>query len=190
MKKIGLLFTLCMGMILISCSNDNKAAQAQANGEEPSEAVASEPIQDPNDSQARSGSAAPALVPGESEPVQHLTKDFWVIEYYVVPGDRVESKRNRGRWWDFKNDGTFVSGQWQETTGSGSWRLGWNPDMKRHVLTMDNVVDSEDSEFEIIFNGDGDASAWVGTKSFGQGGIQAKAIQLLALPTKAQFGLE
>lgn len=145
--------------------------------------------------------------PQESTPeVDALCRDHWVFEYYVAD-DREKNLFNRGRWYRFSPDGTFVSGHWQEQTSQGSWRLVYSQDrtvvainsetgqpynanpyeLRLHVDAKD---DSQDASYIIAFNPAMDVSSWVGMPESKARGIAIKAINLIDRPTKKQFGLE
>ena len=48
---------------------------------------------------------------------------LWVIKMAAVVDDPDNFK---GRWFNLKRDNTFESGQWGETTNSGTWSIGKN----------------------------------------------------------------
>lgn len=140
---------------------------------------------------ANTGSFAPPISPGDSPTTQLITKDYWVIEYYVPFDDDYNKKMaNKGRWYKFKNDGTFVCGQWQEETSHGSWRYGTSV-FGRPTIVADAKNDRLDAEWEFQANGDGSEMSWAGQQRFGvEEGTMVKAINLMTMPTKAQFGVE
>ncbi len=173
MKHLILLVLLAGAM---ACNGDGQKAQ----GETASTAgiVSNEP----------KGSFLPPLNPGESPLISILTKDFWVFEYYVAE-DAEARKVNKGRWFKFNPDGTFESGHWEEQTGYGSWRI--NEFEGNLVLYLDNIYDSQDGQWEIQgVNQEQDTMTWVGVNKTSTAGIITKVINLLARPTKAQFGVE
>jgi hypothetical protein len=136
----------------------------------------------------QAGSAAAPMSPGDSPLIQTLTRDYWVFEFYIDPKNRENNRLNKGRWYKLNPDGTFTNGHWEQEIGGGSWVLA-KDDMNKDVVRLDNRIDSEDAEFQIQFNKEADAASWVGTKTFGQSGIMVKAISLMTMPTKAQFGV-
>jgi hypothetical protein len=135
-----------------------------------------------------------------------LCRDHWVFEYYVAD-DRQASLFNRGRWYIFQPDGTFVSGHWEEQTAKGSWQLEYSRDRTVVVvnsetgqpyngkpyelrLHLDSNNDREDASYIIAFNPLMDISSWTGMPKSQAKGIAIKAINLIDRPTKKQFGLE
>lgn len=176
MKKLWLL--LLLGTVIMYCkpegSGENGADSATAN---------SSAIKNIGDGY----SAAP--VPLEESPlVTTLTSDYWVFEFYVIPGDQQAGWANQGRWYDFNLDGTFESGHWEELTGNGSWRMETREG--KQFIIIDSTVDEEDAEWEIKVGGDGQAMSWVGTENYKRSSHMLKAISLLTRPTKKQFGVE
>ena len=136
-----------------------------------------------------SGTIASAAQPVDnSREAQLLTKDFWVFEFYVVPGNQQESQANRGRWFDFQPDGKFSAGHWEEQTANGVWRLDRREG--KIFLILDADFDPYDAEWQIEPNGPGDAMSWVGTKNYERSNHMIKVISLLTRPTRKQFGLE
>lgn len=135
------------------------------------------------------GSAASPMAPAQSGLTAKLTKDYWVYEFYIDPKNKENNRNFRGKWFDLKPDGTFQSGHWEEITGSGSWLLLKGEDNK-DLLRLDNVNDTEDAEFIVQMNTDGDQASWVGTATFGHAGVMLKAINLMSQPTKQQFGVQ
>ena len=130
----------------------------------------------------------PAMLPPQNELTGKLMKDYWVFEFYVVPGDRVASRAGQGRWYKFNPDGTFESGRWEdEKWGTGNWYF--LPKDGKNFLKLDSTVDAEDAEWEIQGVTD-NAMSWGGTNTYGQGGIILKAISLMTIPTRKQFGFQ
>jgi len=142
----------------------------------------------------------------QSPEAQALCQNYWVFEFFVTD-DRDARLFNRGRWYDFREDGTFLSGHWEEQKAEGSWRLIRSKD--RTVVAVDGTTgkpldnspyelrlaidssnDSEDGTYILTFNSAMDASSWVGLPKTPVSGIAIKAINLFDRPTKEQFGLE
>lgn len=178
MKRLIWLLALAL---LWSCKNDPQDTAGQETQE----------IQDPNAAPgAQGGSAAPAIAPGDSYFVSLLTKNYWVVEHWVNPrNDRQVYLANKGRWWNFQNDGTFETGIWQEKTGQGTWRIFQRG--TDYWVFVDGENDVHDGEWKIQFNGPGTESSWVGSKDYASSqGIMAKFDNLLTMPTKEQYGIQ
>lgn len=130
----------------------------------------------------------PPMIPPQNDVTQRLMKDYWVFEFYVVPGDRAASRAGQGRWYKFNADGTFESGRWEdEVWGSGNWYF--RTESGKNYLKLDSEVDAEDSEWEIQGITDG-AMSWGGTQTYDNAGIILKALSLMTVPTREQFGFQ
>lgn len=176
MKKI-LLFALAI--LLYSACKNNSDSDSTTDQQQQT------PVATVNNG---SGTSITPRAPEESPLVPVLTRDYWVFEFYVDPDNKANNVLNRGRWYNLQPDGTFTNGHWEEEIGSGSWIL-MKDGAGKNILRLDNVVDVEDAEFEVQFNQEADAASWIGTDTYGQGSIMIKAISLMTMPTKAQFGL-
>ncbi len=115
-----------------------------------------------------------------------LTTETWVAEFYLDFDDPVTSKKNKGRWYQFDINGTFVSGQWQEQNASGSWTYDT---VTKHMI-VDSTNDAEDGEWRLQIARTGDEMVWIGTPTYNKNDRQVKMIQLTSQPTKKQFGVE
>jgi len=190
--KYLLICTVLAAAVLTTagCRNDRKADA----GEERKEAA------------VREGSFAAPQPQEKTAEVLALCRNHWVFEYYVAD-DRETNLFNRGRWYDFRPDGTFVSGHWKEQTANGSWQLEYSKDRTVVAvnsetgqpynanpyelrLHLDSKDDREDASYIIAFNPLMDVSSWVGMPKSQARGIAIKAINLIDRPTKKQFGLE
>ena len=135
------------------------------------------------------GSFANPLSPGNSPMAVLLQQQFWVFEFYINPDLKKVNRTNKGRWYQFMADGTFLNGHWEEQTGHGSWFLTTEND--KTFLLLDNIDNKQDVQFEIQDTNDAeDAMSWIGVKGYPEGGAIIKVIQLLSRPTKAQFGVQ
>ncbi len=170
-----LLFILIAAATVFSCKNDPKGTGAGAGS------VAG--------SKAEGWAEQP--VPAESNrETALLTKDFWVFEFYVIPGDQEKSFFNRGLWYKLQMDGTFTYGHWEEYLGKGSWKLTYFQGTP--ILTIDSETDnSYDMFWELNFgNYQGFEASFVATRDSPQPGVMCKVINLMTRPTKKQFGYE
>ncbi|MEM1215690.1 MAG: hypothetical protein AAGJ82_08400 [Bacteroidota bacterium] len=138
---------------------------------------------------AQTGSYATPVLPNRNHPkTQLLLRTFWVAEHWVNHADNSQNKPNKGHWWRFHDDGTFVVGQWQRELSYGSWVV-YN-DGDKDLIHMDAADDNFDMEFHMQQVSElKDYMAWAGTGTYGQKRIAVKAISLLSKPTKAQFGI-
>ena len=164
--------------LLTACKKDGSNNSSTTAGNTPIEAAAQ-------------GSYATPVLPNPSKPkVQLLLRSpYWVAEYWVNHADNSQNEANKGRWWALKDDGTFTTGQWETTYSSGSWVV-YN-DGPKDLLHLDAADDRLDMEFELqAVSSMKDYMSWSGTKTYGMSRIAVKAIALLSMPTKVQFGVQ
>jgi len=174
MKKIVFLL-LVVG--LLACNSD-KSVESGENAQ--AETV------DLNNLQ---GSAFAPVALGDNNETRILTKDFWVFEFYVSDSDFEGGKANRGRWYQFNMDGTFASGHWQQQTAYGSWKIDYSEQYP--MIIIDSYKDSEDCAWQLhSLTPDQTEMSWVGGKGYANYADMAKLINLMTMPTKAQFGDE
>lgn len=128
------------------------------------------------------------MIPPQTPLTTKLMTDYWVFEFYVVPGDRAASKAGQGVWYKFNPDGTFESGRWEDgKRGAGNWYFITQDG--HNYVKLDSSVDAEDAEWELQGETDS-AMSWAGTKTYGNTGVILKAISLMTIPTRAQFGFQ
>ncbi len=133
--------------------------------------------------QARSPSEDPNNQSEQSKKVlQALTSNYWIITAWVERLDPELNRKNQGRYFKFKPDGTFESGQWGQPTASGTWTFNG----RTGHLYMDSSNDSEDGEWRIQINKDGSIMIWVGTERFQTTHIQTRLENLLFTPKNRQ----
>ena len=170
MKKA--LFFVLIITALAACKNDPKTPE----GEETPSVTQTTPIRPP-ESGPIVGSKEPS--PQTKAAVKYLTTGFWYIEAFVKIKDRQASLDNRGRWYQFAADGTFVGGKYKETGSTGVWTY----DPQTALIYLDAENDAEDGEWRIQMGKSGTVMVWVGTERFGQNSIQIKLenyIELMA----------
>lgn len=124
-----------------------------------------------------------------SREAQLLVRDYWVFEYFVVPGNKEASLAGKGKWYKFHGDGTFEAGQWQDFKTQGVWSLHYGGQFP--VLHVQAANDALTGEYQIQgISGDTQYMSWMGTQRYNQKGHAVKAMNLLSEPTRKQFGLE
>jgi hypothetical protein len=146
------------------------------------------------------GTAAAAITPGNSEAVRLLTNNYWVFEFYVIPmGENklIPARQNKGTWYQFSPNGTYIGGQWGETKDEGSWFIKEASieamNKMGYALYIDSAID-DNRDIEWIIQGiskAGDMMSWVKNvdKSPDPTPGAVKAISMLSLPSKDQFGI-
>ena len=134
------------------------------------------------------GSFAAPISQETNEITQVLMQHYWIVEFYIDPENSILARSQKGRWFQFSQDGTFKTGQWEEQLGYGSWFFTTRDG--KYYLTIDNVDNSMDAEYEVQdINNAGDALSWLGQKGGKDSGAIIKMIQLWSMPTKKQFGV-
>jgi len=143
---------------------------------------------------AKKGSAAAPVAPPNNPVIQSLLTNYWVFEHYLIPTGQesyIKKRTNKGTWFQFQSDGTYISGQWGKTIDEGTFfvRSEQNPYMGR---TMQNVFldsaidDNRDVEWQIQgVSEDGGYMSWVKitANSVDPEPGMTKVIQMMSLPT-------
>ena len=128
------------------------------------------------------GAPGERISPQSMRFVKAITNNLWYLNAYIrMSKPEAERKRlfneNKGRWFDFKPDGSFVSGFWEQETGGGKWK--YDPQIPGMYLDHD---DRRDEEFEIKMSSDEQTMIWIGTQTFGESGVQARLENRLTPP--------
>lgn len=176
------LFILLLPLAFLAACQPNEPADQQTDTQSVEQVTTGAP--------SGSANVATPVVPDLSiEEANLLIKDYWVAEYWVDHKSKENSRRNKGRWWQFYGDGTYRTGHWEEELAQGSWTI--YRDQARLLLHMDSNDENLDEQFEIQgVTIAGGYMSWVGTNLYGMNNIAVKAITLLSIPTKKQFGVE
>lgn len=198
MKKI-FLFTF-LSLLLFSCEDDKATKPAPSSDNvESQEAPAVEILDDKNDpanfattNQKETIAKNSPIVGRPGGPISKQTRtvidafctDMWEMAAYVhmsIPKEERMKKnlKNRGRWFKFSSDGTFVSGQFDQETGSGKWFY----DPMGPLVYLENKGE-RDEEYTIKMNSDETTMIWIGTKTFNESGAQAKIENTSDFPRK------
>lgn len=168
MYKLSFIF-LVFAIAFSACQND-----PPQDANESGEGITPTPIEKP------AQPAAPTLEQ-TSEQTQRLrdalTNNYWYIEGWVQMNSPEASQSNRGRWYQFNEDGTFTSGQYKKTTGKGTW--SYSPSLARIHLESENF--NETAEFTIKMATNNQVMIWVGTERYEQTGTQCKLENYVAL---------
>ncbi len=114
--------------------------------------------------------------------IDFATTDYWEMYAYLRMAAEPDVRRqlnadNRGRWFKFAKDGSYISGRWQEETGKGRWF--YDPMGPLMYLKHD---DRRDEEWTVKMNSDGTVMIWIGTKTFDETGVQVKMENTTDLP--------
>lgn len=149
----------------------------------------------------KKGSAAAPNSPPNHPVAKALQVNYWVFEHYLVPTgqDSYMKKRiNKGIWFQFHSDGTYISGQWDKTLDEGTYfiREEKNDYLARIMqnIFLDSAIDdNRDAEWQIQgMSGDGGYMSWVKVveNSVNQEPGMTKVIQMMSLPTPKALGVD
>jgi hypothetical protein len=150
---------------------------------------------------ARKGSAAAPVPPPNHPVIQRLQMNYWVFEHYLVPTGQesyIRQRTNKGVWYQFHSDGTYISGQWGKTLDEGTFFVHEekNPYMGRIMqnVYLDSAIDdNRDIEWQIQgMSEDGGYMSWVKKteNSANPEPGMAKAISMMTLPTPASLRVD
>ncbi|GEM_PF-1952820 len=184
--KYALLFFI-VGLA-IGCENTPTTQASEQEKTTPSRQIPGQQLNGQVRLQARNPMEDPNNQSEQSKKVlQFLTQDFWVITAWVEQLDPQLNRKNQGRYFQFKPDGSFVSGQWGQQKAQGTWTFNG----KTALLYLDSSTDDEDGEWRIQMSKDGSVMIWVGTERFNTSHIQVKLEHLLFTPKdRAELGLK
>ncbi|GEM_PF-659422 len=174
MRRFILLFTL--SSLFFACNSNQTTEQ--------------ETEQQPGSTQTdpQKAVAPPQPIPDTRE-AQLLLRDYWVFEYFIVPGNPEESMANRGKWYKFNGDGTFTAGHWQDFQTTGTWTLHYGGEFP--IIHMQAQNDALTGEYQIQgVSNDTEYMSWMGTARYNQKGYAVKVMNLLTEPTRQQFGIQ
>lgn len=109
------------------------------------------------------------ISPQTQKVLNYLSSGFWYMEAYIKINDREAARTNRGRWYQLNMDGTFKTGQWKSTTGSGTWTY----DPKQLYIHLEESG-GQPAEYEVKMSHDGEVMVWVGTTRYNLNSVQSK----------------
>lgn len=171
-----LYFLICLGAVG-SCKPESTTNQETATLTTTPEGTASE-AQSPQPS----GEPAGALPPNSSgDPEGHdytfLTHQLFHITGAYVPGKDPKEKPYESQWIDLDPNGTYKYGAHQKETYTGKW--SYNHDIGT-LLLRPNVTSITPAEWKVQHNDD--MMVWVGTRTYGNNGIQLRLERKKTLP--------
>ena len=149
----------------------------------------------------KKGIAAAPVAPPNHPVIQRLQMNYWVFEHYLVPtGQESYNKKrtNKGIWYQFHSDGTYISGQWGKTLDEGTYFVHEekNPYMGRiqqNVYLDSAIDDTRDIEWQIQgMSEDGGYMSWVKitNNSANPEPGMTKVISMMSLPTPASLRVD
>ncbi|MEM9820794.1 MAG: hypothetical protein AAF985_06970 [Bacteroidota bacterium] len=119
-------FPLLLLLLLVACKNE-PTNQAPATPPPPPPAKAA-PAQTPAPTKSSTGEDGPVHIKASN--VAFLV-GLW--EYTFALGAENETPKYKGRWIEFKNDDTFISGRYGEETNQGTYQYEDDP---KRILTL------------------------------------------------------
>ncbi|MFK8101669.1 MAG: hypothetical protein AB8G15_04065, partial [Saprospiraceae bacterium] len=109
----------------------------------------------------------------------HLSKYLGMWSYAGVVGGEGAKEKFAGRWIQFKGDGTFESGIWEEKNNQGHWYA--DPDTKIIKIAYDK---GEEIHGEWRVQGGGDTMIWLGNTPNNPKSTQIKMALITERPKK------
>jgi hypothetical protein len=173
--KTRLLFFLSVVLFFFACQNDTtEGGGEQQNGQNqvineeapPSEAPGSFPV------------VGGQVSDQTKRFITALSRGYWVTEVYVKGKDRQANIDNKGVWYKFDPEGTYVTGRWVEQTGTGSWT--YDPQAAKVHLEAEDK--SKNAEYSIKISSDETIMIWIGTERYQQNNLQRKMAIYYDLP--------
>ena len=149
----------------------------------------------------KKGIAAAPVAPPNHPVIQRLQMNYWVFEHYLVPTGQesyIRQRTNKGIWFQFHSDGTYIAGQWGKTLDEGTYFVHEekNPYMGRiqqNVYLDSAIDDNRDVEWQIQgMSEDGGYMSWVKitNNSVNPEPGMAKVISMMTLPTPAALRVD
>lgn len=172
MKNFTYFFFICF-VVFSGCTNEKPAENTEESTEQPTNSLVATP---PN-----------PTTPQESRIIRVLTTNYWIINAYVKIGDKEANRANQGKWYQFKDDGTYIVGQFSDTIGEGVWSFGYTELAGQIRLKSKN---KEESLWNIQIGNDESIMIWVGTEEFMTTNIQMRLENLIFIPkNRKEMGL-
>ncbi|HJW30274.1 MAG TPA: hypothetical protein VJ508_13620, partial [Saprospiraceae bacterium] len=106
-----------------------------------------------------------------------LPHELFIVNGAYVPGKDPKDKPYQGVWIDLQPDGTYKYGRHKQTLYTGTW--AYNHSVTTLLLKPDGKKD-KNSEWHVQFNDQ--MMVWVGTRTFGDNGIQLQLLRRTELP--------
>jgi hypothetical protein len=168
MKNL-VLYLLFLTIALGSCASDENNNNNKANNSNNSNPYSNNAIITMEDVR----SAAEGITGRMKYVVGHI----WWYEGYVTSRQEYKSEQ-RGKWFQFNPDGTFIYGKWQEKLGEGTWR--YEEDTQK--LFTSTPGGTENLEWETMMSHTNDQMVWLGPPRGQNGGDQCMLRPYLQRP--------
>lgn len=112
------------------------------------------------------------------ERMKHVVDFIWWYQGYVSSREE-QRQAQRGKWFQFKKDGTFTYGKFQDQIGEGTWKYN-DQTNNLYLLTDDGA---ETRQWETMMSHTNDIMVWMGPPTGPNAGDQAKLEKYLQRPT-------
>lgn len=109
--------------------------------------------------------------------MKYVVGHIWWYEGYVTSRNDYRSEQ-RGKWFQFDANGTFIYGKWQEQLGNGTWR--YEEDSEK--LYLSTPGGTENLEWETMMSHTNDQMVWLGPPRGQNGGDQCMLKPYLQRP--------
>ena len=122
----------------------------------------------------------PSAAAPSAAPVGDEIKPFEGLWYYEAPVTKDYDRKEdyKGRWVNFKLDGTFESGKWQSKTNTGRYTY----DTKSEIITLD-YSDPKDPTWDWRVKFGPDYMIWIGNANINQTPDQIRMKRVDEYPT-------
>lgn len=168
-------FYLPLFVLFFSCQNES--ADTTTPSDEPNKLAETATVSNEQEAN-KSFEFKPQGAPGLSDPQKALVNGIWAIEGYVEVSNKDAQKQNVGRWYNFKEDGTYERGRYNKTRGNGKWTF----DEETKLLTMEDKEGAFNSQFKVRMTPTGQTMIVVGTNRYNQTRIQGKFVVMSDYP--------
>ncbi|MEY3051362.1 MAG: hypothetical protein RLY31_1147 [Bacteroidota bacterium] len=114
----------------------------------------------------------------QSRVIRVLTDRYWSVWGLVKINDPAANNLNKGVWFQFNPDGSYLYGQFDDSIGKGAWTFDGN----QATLLMDSELLGDDREWRIKIGNAEDEMLWIGTTRFANTNVQLKLKKYDAIP--------
>ena len=110
--------------------------------------------------------------------IRVLTDRYWSVWALVKINDPAANNLNKGVWFQFKPDGSYLYGQFGKQIGKGAWTF----DAGQATLLMDAEHLGDDREWRIKIGNAEDDMLWLGTTRIANTNVQLKLKKYDTIP--------
>jgi len=114
----------------------------------------------------------------DPQPAAILVNQPWEYEFIFENKKMSEKGEHKGSWIDFKDDGTYVYGNYDEKKGTGTYHHSFN---KLRLLMVDDDPTKMPLHYETKFGST--MMILVGQRDYKTNGVQMKLLQVAEIPS-------